>query len=401
MRWSFRIARVFGIDVKLHVTFLLILLLGVGAGFVQTSAGAVFVPALAARGLLFFILLFLCVLLHEFGHSLVAQRFGIPVRQIVLLPIGGVAMMSRNPATAMQELLVAVAGPAVNVLIIALLGLLTGIWWPFGDSVEPRSLLPGTAAREMAVALLQVNYLMVFFNLIPAFPLDGGRIFRALLWQFQGFNRGTRTAASVGQLLAVLLAIVGLFGVPGLPGALGQTNIFLVIIAFFIFMGAGAEVAESQARTILSTLRVGDAYNKHALYVSPADPVSRVVDFLLTSYQPDFAVVQRGRLLGVVTRQDVLDWLGSSAFDPPVTQVMRTEILRVDHDLNLDQVRQAMAEHSVRIAAVFEGDLFLGLVSAEDIGEAHAILSYIQRQQTPPAAQPVPGRVLGEAPRPQ
>jgi Zn-dependent protease/predicted transcriptional regulator len=390
MKWSFRIARMFGIDVKIHITFFLVLLIGAMSG---SRGGAVGM----AMGVLFMLLLFVCVLLHEFGHSLVAQRFGIPVRQIVLLPIGGVAFMSRNPATAMQELLVAVAGPAVNVVIAAGLWLALGAPWPFWRSIDLESLLPGPGVALFLIALLRINIMLVLFNMIPAFPMDGGRVLRAILWQFQGFNRATRVAAAVGKVIAVIFVIVGLFGVPGVPES---RNPFLVVIAFFIFMGAGAEVTESQARTVLATLRVGDAYNKHALDLAPDDRVSRVVDYLLTSYQPDFAVLSRGRLLGVVRREDVLQWLGTSAFDPPVTQIMRTEVLRVDHDLNLDQVRQAMAENAIRVAAVFEADLFLGLVSAEDIAEAHAVLSYMQRQQTP-AAAPVAGGVFGGAPRPQ
>jgi Zn-dependent protease len=388
----------FGIDVRIHVTFVLVLLIGATNGMALSRVWGISPAAGVALGILFMLLLFLCVLLHEFGHSLVAQRFGIPVRQIVLLPIGGVAFMSRNPATAMQELLVAVAGPAVNVIIAAVLWMALKVPWPVGEASNIQALIPGPGIRQFLIALLNINIVLVLFNLIPAFPMDGGRVLRAVLWQFLGFNRATRAAASVGKVIAVIFVIVGLFGVPGVPGS---NNIFLVVIAFFIFMGAGAEVAESQARTLLATLRVGDAYNKHALDLSPHDPVSRVVDFLLTSYQPDFAVLARGRLLGVVTREDVLQWLATSSFDPPVTQVMRTEVLRVDHDMNLDQVRQAMAEHSIRVAAVFEGDLFLGLVSAEDISEAHAVLSYIQRQQTAAPAQPAAGGVFGEAPRPQ
>src|SRR5688572_6196781 len=228
MRWAFRIARVFGIDVKLHATFFLVLLFGAMQG-VQSGAGI-------AMGVMFMVLLFLCVLLHEFGHSLVAQRFGIPGKEIILLPIGGVAIMTRNPATPMQELLVAVAGPLVNVVIAVILALVLGAMPPVRMTAD--GLLPGATVRGILISMLVVNVMLVVFNMIPAFPMDGGRVLRAILWQFKGFNKGTRIAATVGQVAAVLLAVVGLTGIPGVMGA----NPMLLIVAFFVFTGAGAEI---------------------------------------------------------------------------------------------------------------------------------------------------------------
>lgn len=367
MRWAFRIARLFGIDVKLHATFLLVPLFGAMQG-VQSGLG-IWV------GVLFMLLLFLCVLLHEFGHALVAQRFGVPVREIILLPIGGVAVMTRNPATPMQELLIAVAGPLVNVVIAAVIALVLGSMPPV--EMTPDRLLPGATLRGILVSMLIVNIMLVVFNMIPAFPMDGGRVLRAILWQFKGFNKATRIAAKVGQIAAVLLAVAGLTGIPGVMGP----NPMLLIVAFFVFAGAGAEMMESQHRTVLATRRVGDAYNKHALTLGLDDRVSNVVDHLLTSYQPDFAVLLRGRLQGVVTREEVIQWLGTSTYDPFVTEIMRTDVLRVEAERTLDEVRVLMAERQQRVAAVFEAEWFLGLVSIEDIQEAYLILSFLERQR--------------------
>ena len=367
MRWAFRIARIFGIDVKLHATFFIVLIFGAMQG-IQSGLGI-------AMGVLFMLLLFLCVLLHELGHSVVAQRFGIPVREIILLPIGGVAVMTRNPATPMQELLVAIAGPLVNVIIAIVIALALGFMPPMAMTAD--SLLPGATLRGILISMLAVNVMLVLFNMIPAFPMDGGRVLRAVLWQFLGFNKATRIAAKVGQIAAVLLAVVGLTGIPGVMGA----NPMLLIVAFFVFTGAGAEIVESQHRTVLSTLRVGDAYNKHAITLGLDDRVSNVVDHLLTGYQPDFAVLLRGKLQGVVTREDVLQWLGSSPYDPYVTEVMRADVLKVEAHRTLDEVRALMAERQQRVAAVFEGEWFLGLVSIEDIQEAYTVLSFIQRQR--------------------
>ncbi|HMO58263.1 MAG TPA: site-2 protease family protein [Roseiflexaceae bacterium] len=369
MGWSFRIARVAGIDIRIHVTFFLILVLGaIGGGSAYGLGGAGF-------GVLLMLLLFLCVTLHELGHSVVAQRLGIPVREIVLLPLGGVALLSRNPTKPWHELVIAIAGPLVNVVIAGLLLLGTGTAAALGI-FDLRTLqlqagaFPAPNVSGLVFWLLQANISLVLFNLIPAFPLDGGRIFRSLLAMAIGMPRATRIAATVGQGLAIL---AGVFGV--LSG-----NFILVLVAVFIFFGAGQENAEGQARTMLVTLRVGDAYNRHAITLDIGDRVSSVVDYILTSYQPDFAVMQAGHPIGIVTRDDVLRALASDTRDVFVTGIMNRTIVRVPAAATLEDVRQTMAEQEARVVAVYDGERYLGLVSLEDIAEAYAVISYMQRQ---------------------
>jgi Zn-dependent protease len=366
MNWSFRLARVAGIDIKVHISFFLILVLGAMQwGAPYGTAGALF-------GVLLMILLFACVTLHELGHSIVAMRFGIPVREIILLPLGGVALLTRNATRPLHELLIAAAGPLVNVAIAALL-------WAAGAAnglgvLDGRGLLQGDLTPSFAtllVWLLAANISLVLFNLIPAFPLDGGRMLRAILAMFMSYRRATRIATAVGQLLAIGL---GVFGVV-------SGNLILVLVAVFVFFGAGQENAEGQARTALTTLRVGDAYNKHALTLAIGDRLSKVVGYILTSYQPDFAVMQGSALLGVVTRHDVLRALASDARDVYVTGIMQRDVLKVDARLSLDEVRHALGEKGARVAAVYDGAAYLGLVSIEDISEAFAVLTFLQRQQ--------------------
>jgi Zn-dependent protease len=370
MNWSFRIARVLGIDVKVHVTFFLILVLGaVQWGLPYGTAGAIF-------GVLLMILLFACVILHELGHSVVAQYFGVPVREIVLLPVGGVAILSRNITKPIHELLVAAAGPAVNVVISVVLGIVAlGSSLLNGGVDAWLLLLPGSNMAPSFTTLIQwllgANVLLVLFNLIPAFPLDGGRMLRAVLAIWIGFPRATRIASAIGQLIAIGLGVVGV-----LTG-----NFVLVLVAVFIFFGAGQENNVGQAQTVLATLRVGDAYNKHALTLNIGDHVSKVVDYILTSYQPDFAVMQGTNLLGIVTREDVLRALASDTRDLYVTGIMRREFLKVNADKTLDEVSQIMAEQNQRIAAVYQAEQYLGLVSIEDISEALAVATFMQRQQ--------------------
>lgn len=370
MKWSYTVARVSGIDIRIHATFALILALGAfqwgfpkGLDGESSFAGAVF-------GMGLMILLFACVVLHELGHSLVAQRFGLTVREIVLLPIGGVARLEKNPEKPLHELLIALAGPLVNVTIAVLLFFAGGVALNFG-LVEAQSLLTADGPPTLATLwgwLFLANVGLAVFNMIPAFPMDGGRVLRAALAMRLGFSRGTQIATVIGQAVAFAF---GLFGV--LAG-----NFLLVIVALFVFMGAGQERAEEQARTVLTTLRVGDAYNKHALVLSPGDHVSKVVDYILTSYQPDFAVVQGRSFLGVVTRDDVLKALATETNDLYVAGIMKRDVLTVDARQGLDEVRRLMGDKGERIAAVNDGETFLGLVSVEDIGEALVVSSFVQ-----------------------
>jgi CBS domain-containing protein len=239
-------------------------------------------------------------------------------------------------------------------------------------ALEGRSLLE-TPIGPPSLAVLwgwlfTANVALAVFNMIPAFPMDGGRVLRAALALKMGFSRATRIATSVGQAIAFAF---GLFGV--LTG-----NFLLVLVAFFVFMGAGQERAEEQARTVLTTLRVGDAYNKHALTLVPGDHVSKVVDYILTSYQPDFAVLQGSGFLGVITRDDILKTLANEVTDLYVAGIMKREVLSVQASQGLDEVRRLLGEKGERIAAVMDGETFLGLVSAEDIGEALVVSSFVQ-----------------------
>ncbi|MBK9712634.1 MAG: site-2 protease family protein [Kouleothrix sp.] len=378
MNRSFRFTRVAGIDIKIHVTFVLILLLG------ALQWGGQFGAAGALFGILLMILLFVCVTLHELGHSLVAQRFGVPVREIVLLPLGGVAVLGRNPSRPLHELLIAAAGPLVNVLIAAGLFAFTGATRALGV-LDGQGLVPGQAPSpsfELLLSwLLAANVGLVLFNLIPAFPLDGGRMLRAVLAMFTGNQRATRIAAVIGQVIAVGLAVYGF----------ASGNILLALVAVFVFFGAGQESAQGQARTVLETRRVGDAYNKYALTLAIGDRVSKVADYILTSYQPDFAVLQGGSLAGIVTRDDVLRALATDPRDAYVTGIMRREVVRVDANASLEQAREIMGERAARVVAVYDGDSYLGLVSQEDIAEAFAIISFQRRQHELRRAEPAAG----------
>lgn len=370
MNWSFRILDVAGIPIRIHVTFFLILFLGAyeWGSMTGTLNGAVF-------GFVLMAVLFVCVTLHELGHSLVARIYGIPVRQITLLPLGGIAQITKNPEKPLHELFIAIAGPLVNIIIALLLlialGFSIGPVVLTGHGLLPTGLSQTPSLNTALLWLLAANITLAVFNLIPAFPLDGGRVLRAFLAMFTGYPQATRLASMIGQSIAIMLGIYSVL----------TSHFILTLVAVFIFFGAGQETREAEAKTVLSTLRVGDSYNKYALTLAVGDRVDRVVDYILTSYQPDFAVLQGSKLIGIVTRDDVLRALANIPADTFVTEIMEREYLKVEASKSLDDVRSTMAEQGRRIAAVYDGTNYLGLISMEDIVEAFTVQTFVERHK--------------------
>lgn len=356
MRWSYRLARIAGIDINLHLSFLLLLPFGAMLwGGRYGTEGALF-------GMLMIILLFACVTLHELGHALAARGVGIPVKEIQLLPIGGLAVLSRPITKPIDELVIALAGPLVNVVIaigLAVLAAASGLL----NGFTPEQIVGaiGNPSVEGAVLwLIQANILLVLFNMIPAFPMDGGRVLRAGLALATGMPRATAIAGAIGQGLALLL---GLWGV--LNG-----NLLLVAGAIFIFMGARQESAAAQAMGTLNTLRAGDAYTPHGASLEIGQRLGDAAALLLSTRQYAAPVMQGERLLGIVTRDQVQAAFAAGRSDTWVTAAMRRDVPRVDPGTPLDEVRLLMVQHQTPVVAVFEGELFLGLLSVEDLNNA-------------------------------
>ena len=290
MRWSYKVARVAGIDVKIHFTFLLILAY-FGAIYWQQGglAGAV-------TGMGFTLLLFLCVLLHEFGHAFAARAYGIRTPDITLLPIGGVARLERMPDKPVQELVVAIAGPAVNVLIAAGLLIFLAASLRMSNFTEIEQ-----AGGGILENLLAVNVILVAFNAIPAFPMDGGRVVRALLAMVMDHIKATTIAARIGQGVAVLFALASLGG-PLLqslaPGLMRGTflesfsgNPMLLFIALFVFSGAGQELAYARARSVVGRRTVSDVMHSGFASIPTGTPVAHALAFAKAGAQWAFPVV--------------------------------------------------------------------------------------------------------------
>ncbi|TMQ70564.1 MAG: CBS domain-containing protein, partial [Candidatus Eisenbacteria bacterium] len=292
MRWSFHIGTIAGIRVELHVTFLLFV------GWAALSQGLLNGNVAGALGAVALLLsVFGCVLLHELGHALAARRYGIRTRDIVLLPIGGVARLQRMPDRPSQEVVVALAGPAVNVVIAAVLALAL------------TQLRPTGMPNELLVSLLQVNLLMLGFNLIPAFPMDGGRVLRALLAMRMPYVRATRIAAGIGQGIALLFGIVG-FGI--------FHNPMLIFVGLFVFLMAGEEHALVRARATMTNFPVRSAMITEFETLDAADPLQRAVDLLMSGSQQDFPVLENGAPVGILSRSDLITALQGHGADARV-----------------------------------------------------------------------------------
>ena len=355
MRWSLRIGTIAGIRVELHVTFILFI------GWVAVSRGLLTGQlGRSLAGVLLMLLIFACVLLHELGHALAARRYGIRTRDIVLLPIGGVARLERMPDQPWQEIVVAIAGPAVNVAIAAVLwGLMSALGRPFDAEV---------ARSGPLEALLAVNLLMVGFNLIPAFPMDGGRVLRAVLALRLPYASATRIAATVGQAIALVFGIVGLF-----------YNPMLLFVALFVFLAAGEEHAVVQARASLSGLPARAAMVTDFTTLDVADPLQRAVDILMAGNQQEFPVMEGGAVVGILARSDLLMALQRTAPTTLVGDVVTRERQVVEVGEPLEDVFQRMRAARRGALPVVSGDALVGMVTLENVTELLLVRDAIKR----------------------
>ncbi len=354
MRWSLSLGSIGGTAIRIHVTFLLFL---VWLGAIYYRQGG---ATAAWQGTALIVLIFLCVLLHELGHVFAARRYGIKTRDVTLWPFGGIASMEQMPEKPGQELIVALAGPAVNVAIaIALL-----LW--LGPRLNPQNLTQiENPAVSLAVKLAGANVMLVLFNLIPAFPMDGGRVLRALLAMWVGNARATELAAGIGQGFAVMFAVLGIF-----------YNPMLIVIALFIFLAASGEAAQAQLRAVAQGTLVSDAMITKFEALGTAATVNDAADALIRTTQTEFPIVDgTGRLRGVLTRDAMIKALKERGPDTPVLEVMQTDIPTVRARSKLETaLRSLMAKRPV--VGVTDGeDRLVGLLTLENLGEMMMVQS--------------------------
>ncbi|MCF1505350.1 site-2 protease family protein [Afifella sp. H1R] len=377
MSWSFPIGRLFGSEIRIHATFFLLL---AWIGFAHYQMGG---AAAAIDGVLFILAIFACVVAHEFGHALTARRFGIKTPDITLLPIGGLARLERMPENPREEILVALAGPAVNIVIAAVLIL------ALGGAVDTASLASLDNPQVSFLARLAgVNLFLALFNLIPAFPMDGGRVLRAALSFKLSRPAATTMAARIGQGVAVGFGFLALYGNP-----------ILLLIAAFIFLAGNAEARSVGLEDAARGLRVRDAMISEFESLAPSATLGEAAELLLRTTQHEFPVVDgSGRLRGILTRATLIEKLAAEGPDAPVLHVMTADIpviaarARLSDALKRLQAGMAPAvgvvEGGISLAGRTEGGRFIGYITVDNIDELMMI-----RGATGPASPP--GRGTG------
>ena len=358
MKWSLYLGKFAGIKVFIHWTFA-ILLVWIFIAYYQMGESV----EEGLMGVVFILALFACVTLHEFGHALTARRFDIVTKRITLLPIGGLAQMEKMPEKPARELGVALAGPMVNVVIAGILY----VYLTTTGNMPDLSNIESIQDAGFWFNLYLANIILVAFNLIPAFPMDGGRAFRALL-SFK-FDRGkaTRVAASIGQFLAIMFVFAGLF-----------YNLWLVFIGIFIYLGAGAEASFEMTKLALADYKVKDVLMKQYTALQPNDTLERAVELLLNGQEQEFIVTEEEKVIGILTRKELIKGLSEFGKQSPVSRAMRKDFMTLKPDAPLQDIYQKMARDGKSVSPVMDNGNLLGIIDKENIDELLMVREALQ-----------------------
>ena len=357
MKWSWKIGNFLGIDVYLHTTFFLLIGWIALSYWLQENS---LVAVLSGVG--FILALFASVVFHEYGHALTARRFGVKTRDITLYPIGGVARLERIPADPKQELWVALAGPAVNIVI----AIIFFLWLLITSALDPLSSLSLTGGSFLE-RLMVTNLFLVGFNLIPAFPMDGGRVLRALLATRLEYTRATQIAASVGQGMAFLFGFIGLF-----------SNPFLVFIALFVWIGAQSEARMVTLKSALNGIPVERAMLTNFTVLSQDDSLAKVVDYVLSGDQKDFPVVADEQVVGILSQSALLEGLRRNGEATLVGSVMRRDFQTADSFEMLDTAFARLQDCDCHTIPILHQSQLVGLLTMDNVGEFIRIQSLLE-----------------------
>ncbi|MBX9789846.1 MAG: site-2 protease family protein [Pirellulales bacterium] len=366
MGGSWKIGTVAGIGIFVHWTFAILIAWVLLDGF---SRGGNL--AAGVSSVIFVIAVFGCIVLHELGHALTARRFGIRTLDITILPIGGLARLERMPEDPKQELLVALAGPAVNLVIAVVLGgllLVVGL----GSSLWSGDFV----TMPLLAQLVAVNLALLVFNLIPAFPMDGGRVLRALLATRFNYNQATQIAARVGQALAVGFGFAGLM----------SGHFMLLFIALFVYLGAQAEAQQVETRFSIRGVPVRTVVIGESRALAPTDTLTHAASELLATSQIDFPVAEGGRVVGLLTRHDLIRALAAGRREDAVANVMRRDLPVVEDDSPLEDTFRRMQELGTSTLPVVHHGQLAGIVTLENIGEFMMLRSALDEAQKDAAA---------------
>ncbi len=353
MRGSIRLFKIAGISINVHITFILLLLFFMYGGI---------------KALFLITAIFCFVTLHELSHSLVAQKFGIKVKEITLLPIGGVASMSKMTEKPSEEFLISIAGPLLNIFVVLIFYFPLYLWqgpeklFSFFTSGPSLATWP-----HVVIYIYWVNLILAAFNLIPAFPMDGGRILRSILAQRMSFRRATKIAVNFGHIFALLFGYFGLM----------RGHIFLIIIAIFIYMAASSEGMQVDVRETLKKFTVKDVISRQFLTLQKDATLAKVLELVFHSHQEDFPIVEEdsGRMIGFVTRKDIINGLHQRGTSSNVESIMRKKFPTLRESDFLTNAQNVMREHNVRALPVLKLGRVIGVITIEDITRVYSVMA--------------------------
>jgi Zn-dependent protease/predicted transcriptional regulator len=354
MKWSFEVTRLFGIPLRVHVTFLLLLF------FVAIAPT---LPGSPASRMLTVVLLFAFVVVHELAHSLMAMRFGINVRAIVLLPIGGVSQMEEMPEDPKQEINVSVVGPLTSLVLAAIFYLLASL---AGQDVFAAGL--NIFGPHLLTNLFWINLVLGLFNILPAFPMDGGRLLRGILASRMEHTTATKIAVEIGQAFAILMFFFGIF-----------YNWLVALIAIFIYLGAEGEEHATMMRAALRNVPVSRAMLTKVETVSPSDSLGSVVEKACHSLQVDFPVVDNDKLVGLLPKEVIFPAIHQNSPETLVSEIMKKEFFSATRGDSLDRIFQKMQGQGISLVPIVEGDRLTGMINLEQIGKYHMMCELVGR----------------------
>jgi Zn-dependent protease/CBS domain-containing protein len=349
MKYSLYLGKISGIRISVHWTFLILI---VWIVFANMRSGLTFSEIVWS--VTFVLTIFVCVILHELGHALTAQKFRIKTKEISILPIGGVAQLESIPENPKEELLVALAGPAVNILI-------AGLLYPFvsmGQELKQLDTLTRVGPENFFVSLMGINLWLALFNLIPAFPMDGGRVLRALLAFKLGHAKATRIAASIGQVLAMVFVFFGFF-----------FNPFLIFIGFFIFLGAQAEAVYAQSRFLLKGFTVNDIVMHDVPFIDGEASIKEAVAKLLDGQNKNFVVNHLGKPAGTLSRDQIIKALGEQGENVSVNRVKDDDMVILTPEMPLEEAWHKLQQLRKPLMLVMSNGHLSGVVDEENLAE--------------------------------
>lgn len=361
MKYALYLGKISGIKIFIHWTFLLLI-----GWIVLVNVRTNSTTEQILWAIIFVLAVFACVTLHELGHAIAGKQFQVTTSRITLLPIGGVAQMESIPEKPKAELIIALAGPLVNVILAAFLFLFTR------HSIDPEELNVATRVgpENFLYALMSINILLAVFNLIPAFPMDGGRVFRALLAFKLGHVKATRIAASVGQFLAIAFMFFGFF-----------YNPFLLFIGLFIFLGAQSESVYAETKSILHDYTVNDVLMKDVPVIDNHASVDEAVKILLAGQNKNFVVVEDGVPVGTLSSDEIIRGLHEQGSQAQIDQIKNKELVYLSSDTPLDKLWNEMQKQKRRIILITTNGKFNGIVDDENLAE-FILIRTIQAKST-------------------